>query len=142
MKAMKSLIPYLIAILSMMAMLPQTASAAGGAYASSVVAPTIYSKNWPYQANFPIVGTPPSTGNITTVYWTWSFSYRPVGLNVYLCQGSTSACWNVTNIQSGSTTAFQGRNPTSPFFLYYWVAGTGTMSPAYGNSDQVIVNWQ
>lgn len=141
MKSMNSLFYRLTAILALasLMLLSQTANATGGAYVSNVVAPTIYSKNVNYQANFPIVGSP--TGSITTVNWTWGFSYYPAGINVYLCQGSTSACWNVTSIQSGSTTAFQGRNPATQFFLYYWVSGTGTMMPAYGNNDQVIVNY-
>lgn len=118
----------------------QSANAAPGAYSSFAVGETIYSKNFGYQTNFPIVGSPPAS-TINNVSYSWGLSYYPAGLVVYLCHGSTSACLNITNSRSGTTSAFSLRSPQTPFFLYYFVNGTGTMTPAYGQSNNVIVNW-
>lgn len=109
----------------------QSANATPGAYSSFAVGKTIYSKNYGYQTDFPIVGSPPAS-TINNVSYSWGLSYYPSGLVVYLCHGSTSACLNITNSRSGTTSAFSTRNPQTPFFLYYYVNGTGTMAPAYG----------
>lgn len=127
---------------AMLLMQANIAHATAGAYSSSAVGQTIYTKNTAYQDNFPIVGSPPASGSITSVSYSWSFSSWPSGLTVWLCQGSTNACINVSSSQRGSTTAFSTRSPTSPFFLYYYVSGTGTMTPVYSNNNNVIVNWQ
>lgn len=144
MKLRKWLYSSLFSLISAITMLTQVQvanAATSGAYISSSVGQTIYAKNVYDYNNFPIVGTHPATGKITTVRYSWSFSYTPANLNVWLCQGSTNACINVTGSQNGISTAFANRSPTSPFFLIYWVTGSGTMSPAYSNSDQIVVNY-
>jgi hypothetical protein len=74
--------------------------------------------------------------------WSWGFSYKPSGLITYLCHNTTSACINVTSLQSGSTTSFAGLYANQPMIYAFGVAGSGTMTPAYGQVDQVIVNYQ
>lgn len=120
----------------------QPANATPGSYSSFAVGKTIYSKNIGYQTDFPIVwvGTPPAS-TINNIGYSWGLSYYPAGLVVYLCHGSTSACLDITNSRSGTTSVFNSRNPQIPFFLYYYVNGSGTMSPAYGENNNVIVNW-
>ena len=120
-----------------------SASAASAAYGSSAVAPTIYSKNWWYNVAYPVVGNPPSNATITTVYYSWSYSYpRPTGLLVYLCNNTGSKCWNVTSFGSGSINMSGEAIPANQSLrLYSRVNGTGTMSPLYGGSTNVTVNY-
>lgn len=143
MKSMSSLFYRLTAILAFasLLMLSQAANA-GGAYSSFAVGQTIYSKNTAYYDYFPVIGNPPSTGHTTGVSWSYSFSSRPVGLVVYLCQTGIG-CLDVTSSGSGYTNAFDSYPgaPNAQFFLYYGVNGSGGMSPVYSNSNNVIVNW-
>lgn len=141
MKLKKWLYSSFLALAATFMFAHSASAASAGSYASNSVGPTIYSKNYAYYNYFPIVGSHPSNGRITTVSYNWSFSYRPSGLNVWLCHGTTDACINVSSSQTGSTNAFANRSPTSQFFLVYWVSGSGTMTPAYSNSHQVIVNY-
>lgn len=114
---------------------------AAGAYSSFAVGQTIYSKNFNYYDYFPVIGNPPSTGHTNGVSWSYSFSSRPVGLVVLLCQTGVG-CIDVTNSGSGSTHIFDSYGPpNAQFFLNYAVNGTGTMSPVYSNNNNVIVNW-
>jgi hypothetical protein len=77
--------------------LGQNAIAASGAYGSSAVAPTIYSKNIWYNVTFPISGSVPSTATVTNVYYTWNYSSpRPTGFLVYLCNNGGTICFDVT----------------------------------------------
>ena len=124
-------------------MFAHSASAASAAYGSSAVAPTIYSKNWWYNVAYPVVGNPPSNATITTVYYSWSYSYpRPTGLLVYLCNNTGSKCWNVTSFGSGSINMSGEAIPANQSLrLYSRVNGTGTMSPLYGGSTNVTVNY-
>lgn len=122
-------------------MFAHSASAASAAYGSSTVAPTIYSKNWWYNVAYPVVGNPPSNATITTVNYSWSYSYpRPAGLLVYLC--SIDTCWNVTYFGSGLINmAGRGIPANQPLRLFSGVSGTGTMSPLYGGTTNVTVNY-
>lgn len=140
MKNKKTFITRLIAAVGLIA---ATAAIAAGSYSSFKVGDTIFSKNVWYYDNFPVVGTPPATGAVSQVRWSYSFSSRPAGLAVWLCQGSTNTCINVTNTASGTTSAFNttGIAPNVQFFLTYQVSGTGTMSPVYSNNNNVIVTW-
>jgi flagellar protein FlhE len=140
---MNSLFYRLTAILAFasMLMLSQAANA-GGAYSSFAVGQTILTKNTAYYDYFPVIGSPPSTGPLTSVSWSYGFSSRPAGLLVYLCQTGIG-CLDVTSYGSGTTTAFNtaGGHPNGQFFLYYGVNGSGGMSPVYSNNNNVIVNW-
>ncbi len=114
-----------------------------GAYGSSAVAPTIYSKNYWYNVAFPVVGSPPSTATVKLVYYTWNYSYpRPTGFLVYLCNNGGTLCSDVTNTGSGSVdfTGY-GVPANQTLKLYSKVNGTGTMSPLYGASSNVTVNY-
>ena len=124
-------------------MVAQNANAASSAYGSSAAAPTIYSKNWWYNVAYPVVGNPPSNATITMVYYSWSYSYpRPAGLLVYLCDNGANNCWNVTNFGSGSINmSGYGIPANQPLRLYSGVSGTGTMSPLYGGTTNVTVNY-
>lgn len=121
----------------------QNANAASGAYGSSAVSPTIYSKNYWYNVAFPVVGSPPSTGVLTTVYYTWNYSFpRPAGLQVYLCNNNGTICGDVTNYGSGSVNFTNSGVPANQSVrLYSRVNGTGTMSPLYGANSTVTVNY-
>jgi len=119
---------------------------AAGAYSSTTVGPTVYSKNYNYTSTFyPVGNFPPGSviGPNNALIWSYSTSYRPSGFEAYLCWDSTlSECINITNSQTGSTAAFNGRTPNHSFVLVHRVMGTGTLSPpVYGNSDQIIVNF-
>jgi flagellar protein FlhE len=140
---MKTLLKFTLScILALMVV--SEAWAGAGAYSSTTVGPNVYSKNWIVTSTFNPVGSfPPGSYINGNLYWNYSTSYRPVGFEAYLCWDSTYAeCINITNLQSGSTTAFQGRTPNHSFVLLHRVVGTGTLSPpVYGNSDQIIVNF-
>jgi hypothetical protein len=43
--------------------------------------------------------------------------------------------------QSGVTTAWAGLTSNVPFLLTFRVVGTGTMTPAFGKSDQLMINY-
>lgn len=121
----------------------QNANAASGAYGSSAVSPTIYSKNYWYNVAFPVVGSPPSTATLTVVYYTWNYSFpRPSGFQVLLCNNSGALCADVTSAGSGSV-SFSGSGvpATQSLRLYSRVTGTGTMSPLYGANSSVTVNY-
>ena len=118
---------------------------AGGAYASyAYPSPTLYAKNYVYQAPIPILGSP--SGAVSSVRYTWSLlTYRPSGFEAYLCYGrnlSEARCLNVTNFESSSTNAFAGFDPKVPFFLAFRVVGSGSMAPVSTGQLQVIVNYQ
>lgn len=95
-----------------------------------------------YYDYFPVIGSPPSTGPLQSVSWSYSFSSMPSGMVVLLCQTGIG-CINVTSSARGTTTAFNtaGGHPNGQFYLNYAVNGTGTMSPVYSNNNNVIVNW-
>lgn len=122
----------------------QTATAQSNwAYGSSALAPTIYSKNIWNNATFPVVGTPPSTALITTVYYRWSYNYpRPSGFQVLLCHSANMTCFDVTSMASGSVNfSGYGAAANSSIRLYSKVSGTGTMMPLHGGSSSVTVNY-
>ncbi|MEO6599516.1 MAG: flagellar protein FlhE [Polyangiaceae bacterium] len=102
------------------------------------VGPTIYSKNFAYTLTLPQSG---GAGVITSVRWTWSLSYNPPGLLVALCRNTTASCISLSTA-TGVTPTWNGLPSNVPFLLTFTVNGTGTMSPAYGQNDQVIVNYQ
>ncbi|WP_432741305.1 flagellar protein FlhE [Methylobacter sp. G7] len=115
----------------------------GGAWANSAGGPTIYSKNIYYYLQLNPVGSIPATATITSISWSWGLSYKPAGLIVYLCHDTTSACIDVTSLQSGSTSSFINRPANKKMIYAFGVAGSGTLyPPAYGQVDQVIVNYQ
>ena len=126
---------------SVMPLMPLTNN---GSWANSAAGPTIYSKNWSYYLQLNPVGVIPPTATIQSVYYSWGLSYKPTGLSVLLCQNSISdPCVDVTNFQSGSTTGFNGRLANKKLIYSFRINGSGTLSPpAYGQVDQVIVNYQ
>lgn len=115
-----------------------------GAWANQGGGPAIYSKNMYYYLQINPSGSIPANATITSVSWSWGLSYRPTGLITYLCHDTTSACIDVTktNSQSGSTSSFYNRAANKKMLFAFLVQGTGTMSPAYGQIDQVIVTYQ
>lgn len=121
----------------------QNAIAASGAYGSSGAMPTIYSKNIWNTAAASVVGSPPSTATITTVYYSYSYPYpRPAGFQVYLCDNTGTYCADVTSFGSGSVNfAGTGVKATTPVKFYARVTGTGTMSPLAGGPFNVTVNY-
>ncbi|NHB91267.1 flagellar protein FlhE [Photorhabdus cinerea] len=122
-------------------MFSQTGFAASGSYQSSVTLPTIYARNFTETAYLPVVGSPPATGSITNVSWTWNVVGWPQGLSVYLCQGSTSNCIDISRVRRMSTTAFNNRSPSQQFFYAMRVASGGTV-PVAGQTGEIIVSWQ
>jgi len=117
------------------------AAIAAGSYTSSVVLPTVYARNFLETVNVPVKGNPPTNGAITSVSWTWNVVGFPQGLSVYLCQGSTSNCIDVSRTRRMSTDAFNGKTPTQPFIFAMRVGSGGTV-PVSGQQAQIIVNWQ
>ncbi|QWT43144.1 flagellar protein FlhE [Dickeya dadantii] len=117
------------------------AAIAAGSYTSSVVLPTVYTRNFLDIADVPVKGNPPANGAITYVSWTWNVVGFPDGLNVYLCQGSTSNCVDVSRTRRMSTEVFKGKSPALPFFFAMRVISGGKI-PVSGQQAQIIVNWQ
>lgn len=121
----------------------QSAVAASGGYGSSTSMPTIYSKNFWESAAPAVVGSPPSTATITTVYYNYSYPYpRPSGFQVLLCDNAGIYCADVTS--SGmSYVNFSGTGvkANTPVRFYVKVTGTGTMSPLVGGAGNVTVNY-
>ena len=114
-----------------------------GSWSNNAAGPTLYSKGVFYYLNLNPVGAIPSNATITSVVWNWGLSYKPSGLIVYLCHETTSSCINITNYQSSSTTTFNGRLANKKLIYAFGVSGSGALSPpAYGQMDQVIVNYQ
>ena len=109
------------------------------AWAGSAVGPTMYQRGLWYTGGVinPIAGINSTT---SVVYYTWSASYRPAGLLVYLC--NYARCVDVSNFQSAGTTAFAGDDAYSQFAFRFGVIGTGLLNRVvYGSSNQVIVNY-
>ena len=117
---------------------------AEGAYSSSAVMPTIYSKNHWYTVAPPVLGSPPSTGTITTVFYSFGYRFpRPAGFQVLLCDNSGTNCTDVTSRGSGSV-SFKGKGvkANTPVRFQARVAGNGTMSPLVGDGTaNVSVNY-
>lgn len=140
----KRAVPALLAVAYLaLAAFAQNAIAAG-AYSSSAVMPTIYSKNHWYTVEPPVVGNPPSTATITTVYYSYGYRFpRPTGLQVMLCDNSGTNCTDVTSRGSGSV-SFKGKGvkANTPVRFYARVAGNGTMSPLVSDGAvNVSVNY-
>lgn len=121
----------------------QNAIAGSGAYGSSGAMPTIYSKNLWHTVALPVVGSPPSTATVSTVYYSYSYPYpRPTGFVVLLCDNTGTYCADVTAYGSGSISfAGTGVKATTPVTFYAGVSGTGTMSPLAGGPVNVTVNY-
>ncbi len=132
-----------LALLLASTALTQSAQAASGGYGSSTATPTIYSKNFWYNVAYPVVGSPPATATLTTVYYTWDYPYpRPTGLVVYLCNSTATLCADVTNFGSGSVNfSGYGVPANQPLRLYTRVNGTGTMAPLAARPTSVTVNY-
>jgi flagellar protein FlhE len=135
MRFKKRAAPALLAVASLtLAAFAQNAMAAG-AYSSSAVMPTIYSKNHWYTVAPPVVGSPPSTATITTVYYSYGYRFpRPTGFQVLLCDNNGTNCTDVTSRGSGSV-SFKGKGvkANTPVRFHARVAGNGTMSPLMGD---------
>lgn len=140
----KRVLPALLAAATLtLATFAQNAMAASGAYGSSTAMPTIYSKNYWYYAAPSVVGSPPSTATITTVYYSYSYPYpRPTGFQVYLCDNTGNNCTDITLAGSGNA-SFTGKGvkANTPVRFYSRVVGTGTMSPLAGGPANVTVNY-
>ncbi len=140
----KRVLPALLAAATVaLATFAQNAVAGSGAYGSSAAMPTIYSKNFWYTVAPSVVGSPPSTATISTVYYSYSYPYpRPTGFQVYLCDNTGTYCADVTRAGSGNVNfTGTGVKATTPVKLYSRVAGSGTMSPLAGGPVKVTVNY-
>lgn len=116
--------------------------ALSGAWVNSAVGPSLTNKGVLYTLNIPVLGTVPSGSTITTVNYKWGLSTVPSGLAVYLCWNTTSSCVNVSSSQTGSLGNFAGLDANKKFIFAFTVPGSGSIFPvAYGQSDQVIVNY-
>jgi flagellar protein FlhE len=117
-------------------------AAASGAWAGSAFGPTVFQKGaWYATAAINPIGPVTNSNTTTTVNYSWSTSYRPTGLYVYLC--NYARCTSISTYQSGSTSAFYGDSANSQFAFYFYVAGSGLLNPPiYGATNQVIVNYQ
>lgn len=115
--------------------------ASSGAWVNSGGGPTLYSKNVWYYLYLNPVGSVPANATITSVSWSWGLSRIPSGLTVGLCH-QTAGCGNVTSYPSGATSIFNNYPANKMMYFAFYVSGTGTMTPVYGQVDQVIVNYQ
>ena len=132
------------ALIAACAGLMGTTAYAAGSYVSNANGANILAKDTWYTTNFPVVGAAPgSSARLSTVSWSYNIGTIRPGLTFVarLCQGTTLACIDVSNAKSGSTTAFSNRSAATPFFLEYRVNGSTSFIPLYGQSAQVIVNW-
>ena len=113
------------------------------AYGSTAVAPTIYTKGSWYTIAFPVVGSPPSTGLVTNVYYRWSYGTpRPSGFQVLLCNSAGVRCFDVTSAPSGGVDfSGYGVAANTAIRLFVQVAGTGSMLRVQGGSSSVTVNY-
>ncbi len=112
-----------------------------GAWESVGGGPTIYAEGRWYGLDLRPTAGPPGASAITTVYWSWSLSRTPPGLEVRLCRRTVRTCIDISGRQSGGTRAFAGRGADERFILAYRVPGSGAIVPVYGGSDHVIVNY-
>lgn len=121
-----------------------TVAQAAGAYVSNAVGANITTPNTWFRTNFPIVGSPPPAGStVSSVSWNYGIGTIPSGgtFAARLCHGTTLSCIDVTNVKSGSSSVFAGRPATSAFFLEYRINRTTAFPQVYGQSAQLIVNW-
>jgi flagellar protein FlhE len=115
---------------------------AGGSYVSESMGASIVAKNANYATRFNINLNVPPGSRITQVTWRYAMSMKPAGFEAVLCWDEQQPCWNVTNENSGSTTAFNGKDASRPFTLFYRVQGSGPLgTPALGRIDQLVVNY-
>ncbi|MCU5773032.1 flagellar protein FlhE [Erwiniaceae bacterium BAC15a-03b] len=100
-----------------------------------------------YKNNFVLNSAPLPQATVTKVFWNYSLaqSQIPAGgtLQVYLCQGSTSNCVDISSAQNGTTSYFSGKVAQMPFYLYYRVNGRVPMRYVQGRGDtQLSINWE
>lgn len=128
--------------LSGLVFISSAAYATGGAYSSTISAPTVSLKNQWYQKAFPVLAGTPSAGKIDMVYYNWAYNRNQAGLRVSLCNNTSTICVNVSDAQSGSYN-FTSYNlpPNQVFILKAMVEGTGVMVPLTGYQSQIIVNY-
>ncbi|MEQ4454435.1 flagellar protein FlhE [Kosakonia sp. YIM B13605] len=128
--------------LSGLMFISSSAFATGGTATSSMVPPSISVKNQWYNKAFSVPAGTPSTGKVGQVYYTWTYSSYPAGMQVYLCYNNGNTCYDVSSARSGSVD-FTKDNiaPNQPISLWARVNGTGKMVTVNGQSSQVIVNY-
>ena len=127
----------------MLALTQPAAAQSYSAYGSTAVAPTIYTKGSWYTVAFPVTGNPPSTGQVTQVYYRWSYGTpRPSGFQVLLCDHTGTLCSDVSAAASGAVN-FTGAGiaANTPIRLQARVAGSGSMLRVQGGSSSVTVNY-
>ncbi len=113
-----------------------------GAWESSGGGPALYSQGRWYELDLRPPAGLAGASVITTVYWSWSLSRTPPGLQVRLCRGTIRSCIDVSGRQSGGTRAFAGRGADELFILAYRVPGSSAIAPVYGGADHLIVNYR
>jgi len=87
-----------------------------GSYQSSVGMPTIYSKGYPYTAQFSVPAHAPTNKKIKSVAWTWNY-HQWVPLNVQLCSRVSNECINVSRRRSGSHYDFRNARANDQFYF-------------------------
>ncbi len=121
---------------------PTNKSHASGSYTSTAMGPTIVAKNAEYASTFKISSNVPTGSTISKVWWRYGLSDKPVGFEAVLCWREQQPCWNLTNDNIGSTSAFNGKDASQPFTLHYHVKGSGpNNTPAQGQLNQLIVSF-
>ena len=130
-----------LGLVSLLAMYSQASMA--GAYSSSVGLPTVHHKGWIYQAQLPVTAVVPAGARISRVTWNWNVVGFPRMFVVFLCQGTTNICHDVSRLRSGSTDRFAGGNPAQPLFFRMHMVNDPKSSPvpAGGLSSGVTVTW-
>ncbi|OCA53476.1 flagellar protein FlhE [Photorhabdus luminescens] len=141
MKLKKKVLTTLCSVSSALLLTMFSQSAFAANYQSSVVLPTLHYKHFTQIANVPIVGSPPATGKINLVTWAWRVDGWPKNLSVYLCQGNTNSCLDISRETSGGTTAFNNRSPAQQF-LFALRVGDGNIMPIEGKTGEITVTWQ
>ncbi len=121
---------------------PFNSSTTTGAWAGSVVGPTLYHKGEFYNSSR--MGSPtaiPTNATVTFVYWSWNITNKPEGLIVYLCD-SIGGCLRVTDYQSAGSEDFRGRSANAEYYFAFGVPGSGSIFPVpSGMKNNLVVNW-
>lgn len=117
-----------------------------GSWSDVEVGPNLYHEGIVYSvAMGPPTATVPSTAEVTTVSWTWNVYGSNSDLNVYVYHPEAGYL-NITNYQSGYTTAFSsyGIDADTTFYFLFYVPGTQGQvldSTIYGAQNYLTVSY-
>ncbi len=121
----------------------ETITQNSGSWTRNVGGETLVNKNFYYTTEFLPVGNVPENAKITSVVWSWALSYKPEQLSVRLChEGMTGKCVDVTNAVNKTSHDFDGLPANQKMIFLFRINGDNkTIKPAYGEQQQVIVNY-